>query len=175
MSLRKKLTGAALALGLTLTFGASAAMAQQPQGDSATQQQQGAPEGREFGRRKGRGMRGGFGALRALRELNLTDAQQQQVRAVVDRFVASIEPQREQLKQLREQGREGEPSADVQEKARALRQQIHQSEQNMRTEILSLLTAEQRTRFEQIEAERKARREGMRERRRKQMGEPEIR
>jgi len=160
MSLRKKLTGALVALGLTLTFGASAALAQQPQNDSATQQQ-GAPEGREFGRRKGRGMRRGFGTLRALRELNLTDAQQQQVRAVVDRFVASIEPQREQLKQLREQGRDGvEPSADVQEKARALRQQIHQSEQNMRTEILALLTAEQRTRLEQIEQERKARREG---------------
>ncbi len=174
MSLRKKLVGVAFALGLTLTFGAGAAIAQQPQGDSAGQQQQ-SPEGREFRRRKGRGMGGGFGTLRALRELNLTEAQQQQARIIMERFVASIEPQRAQLKQLREQGRDGEPSADVREKAKQLREQIHQSEQNMRTEILALLTQEQRTRLDQIEAERKARRDQMRERRRKQNGEPEIR
>ena len=120
-------------------------------------------------------MGGGFGTLRALRELNLTETQQQQARTIMERFVASIQPQREQLKQLREQGRDTEPSADVREKAKALREQIHQSEQNMRTEILAILTQEQRTRLEQIEAERKARRDQMRERRRNQGGEPEIR
>lgn len=167
MSLRKTLMSVGLALGLVIAFGA-AAFAQQPQGGDAQQQRQ---QGRE-GRRRGGPGGEGFGMMRGLRELNLTDAQQQQARAIFDRFNANIKPQREQLMQLREQYKDGNAPADAQERAKALRDQIHESEKAMRTELLGILTPEQRTKLEQVEKERKARREEMRQR--KEGGQPEI-
>jgi Spy/CpxP family protein refolding chaperone len=169
MALRKTLISAALALGLTLAFSAHA-FAQQPQsGDSQQQQQE-----RE-GRRRGgpRGERGaGFGMLRGLRELNLSDGQQQQARAIFERFAANIRPQREQLMQLREQSSAGNTAADTEERAKALRGQIRESEKAMRAELLTILTPEQRTQLEQTEKERKARRDQMRQRR--ESAQPEI-
>lgn len=164
--LRKTLTFAALALGVTLAFGANA-FAQQQGGDSQQQQQQ-----KREGRRRG-GPRGAdFGMMRGLRELNLTEAQQQQVRAVFDRFNASIKPQRDQLMALRDQFEAGNAPADAQERVKALRAQIHESSKSMRAEILSILTPEQRTKLEQTEKERKARRDEMRQRR--EGNQPEI-
>jgi Spy/CpxP family protein refolding chaperone len=171
MALRKTLTFAALALGLTLAFSAHA-FAQQPQPQSGDSQQQQQERG---GRRRGgpRGERGeGFGMLRGLRELNLSEAQQQQARAIFDRFAANIRPQREQLMQLREQSRAGNAAADTEERAKALRAQIHESEKAMRAELLTILTPEQRTQLEQTEKERKARRDEMRQRR--ESAQPEI-
>ena len=166
MSLRKTLTGVVLALGLVLSFGV-AAFAQQPQSGDAQQQRQ----GRE-GRRRG-GPRGeDFGMMRGLRELNLTEAQQQQARTIFERVNANIKPQREQLIQLREQYEAGNAPADAQERAKALRAQIHESAKAMRAELLGILTPEQRTKLEQIEKDRKARRDEMRQR--KEGGQPEI-
>lgn len=172
MALQKKLTGAAFALGLTLAFSmaVSAQQTQPPaQGDGAQQQQEmGRRKGRRMGEGgpRGRGIGEGFGVARSLRELNLSEAQQQQARNIIERFVAAIKPQREQLMQLREQSREGNAPPDIEERAKALRAQIHESEKTMRTEMLAILTAEQRTKLEQIETERKARRNEMRQRRR---------
>jgi Spy/CpxP family protein refolding chaperone len=164
MALRKFLTLTLMALGLTLAFSASV-FAQQP-GDLDSQEQR---QGREGKRRGGR--RGGPGfAMRGLRELNLSDAQRQQVRAILDRFAANIQPQREQLMQLREQKRAGNASAG--ERAKELRAQIHEYEKAMRVEIMGILTQEQRTKMEAMEQERKARRDQMRQRR--QSDQPEI-
>jgi Spy/CpxP family protein refolding chaperone len=168
MSLRKTLMGVGLALGLVISFGA-AAFAQQPQGSDAQQQRQ---QGRE-GRRRG-GPRGGegFGMMRGLRELNLSDAQQQQARAIFERFNASTKPQREQLMQLREQFEAGNAPANAQERVKALREQIHESAKAMNAELLGILTPEQRAKFEQMQKERKARRDEMRQR--KEGEQPEI-
>src|SRR4051794_18766830 len=111
MSLRKTLMGVGLALGLVISFGA-AAFAQQPQGGEAQQQQR--QQGREGRRRGGPGGGEGFGMMRGLRDLNLSDAQQQQARAIFERFNASTKPQREQLMQLREQFEAGNAPADAQ-------------------------------------------------------------
>lgn len=166
MALRKNLMGVGLALGLVLICGA-AAFAQQPQGQE-TQRQQG-----ERGERRRGGPRGeGFGMMRGLRELNLSDAQQQQARAIFERFAANIKPQREQLMQLREQYKDGNAPADAEQKAKALREQIHASEKAMQTELLGILTPEQRTQFEQMQKDRKAKRDEMRKRR--EGGQPEI-
>jgi Spy/CpxP family protein refolding chaperone len=100
-----------------------------------------------------------------LRELNLTDAQKEQVRAIFDRFAASVRPQREQLMQLREQKKAGNAPADAEERAKALRSQIHDAEKAAHAELLTILTPEQRARLDEMEKERKARRDEMRKRR----------
>ena len=104
--------------------------------------------------------------LHVLRQLDLTEAQQQQARAIVENHLAAIKPQREELLKLREQSKEGTNETDVQSRAQALRAQIHESAQNMRSQLLALLTPDQRARLDQMEMEHKARREQMRERRR---------
>jgi Spy/CpxP family protein refolding chaperone len=158
MALRKTLTFIVLALGLTLAFAASA-FAQRPQQDGVAQPQQ----QRE---REGRRRRGGPGfGLRGLRELNLSDAQREQARAIFERFAVSMRPQREQLMQLREQRRDGNATADVEARAKELRAQIHESEKAMRAELMSILTQEQRTKLEAVQKERKERRDERRQRR----------
>jgi Spy/CpxP family protein refolding chaperone len=169
MALRKTLTFAGFALGLTLACNA-VGFAQQPQtpGDQDSQQERG-----RGGRRRGGPRGGGFGMMRALRDLNLSEAQRQQARAIVDRYAASTKAQRDQLMQLREQYRDGDTPADVKERAKALREQLHQSEKAMRTELLSILTPEQRAALEQKEQERKSRRDEWRKR--KENNQPETR
>jgi Spy/CpxP family protein refolding chaperone len=159
MALRKTLTLAALALGLTVAFSASVFAQQQGGGGAGAQQQE------RGGRRRGGPGGPGFGMGRGLRELNLTDAQKEQARAIFDRFAANIKPQREQLMQLREQKKAGNTPADAEERAKALRSQIHESEKAMRAELLTILTPEQRTKLDEMEKERKARRDEMRKNR----------
>jgi Spy/CpxP family protein refolding chaperone len=160
MSLYGKLKGACLGLVIALACGTGAAFAQQ----SATPQQEDGQMRREGlrGERGGkRGDRHMAGMMRLLREVNLTDAQDLQVRAALERFAESTKPQREAFRQLHEQGDEqqGAPSAETREQARRLRGELREAMQRTRTEILAILTPEQRTKFEQLEQERKARHE----------------
>lgn len=153
MSLQRKLTGASLTLGLIFTF-CAAAFAQQsmpPQQDGNSQQQ---PMGRGRGMRPRPGKRGHGGVLRLMSQLNLTDAQQQQLRAIEERFEASIKPQREEMQRLVESA---SPSADTETRAQALRAEMGKAIRGMRAEMLTVLTPEQRTQLEQLVKERKAR------------------
>jgi Spy/CpxP family protein refolding chaperone len=161
MSLRKKLTGASLALGLIFTFSA-AIFAQQPVQEDNGQQQR---EGRMGRRREGPGKGGHGGVLRLMSQLNLTDAQQQQLRAIQERFEASTKTQREELRKLHESNQGGTLSADTQARVEALRTEMNQAMKTTRAEMLAVLTADQRTQFEQLVKERKARHEEMRGRR----------
>jgi Spy/CpxP family protein refolding chaperone len=162
MVLKIKLTGIALSLGFLVV--SAPVFAQQPQapapGDGGEQQQS------ERGPRQRRRGPGDMHMLRQLGELQLTEAQQQQARAIIENHLAAIKPQREELLKLREQPKEGANETDVQSRAQALRAQIHESAQNMRSQLLALLTPDQRAKLDQMEMEHKARREQMRERRR---------
>lgn len=164
MSLRKNLNIAGLVLGLVFTCGAAAfaQQTQQPRGDASTQQEPMGRMGRRGGMRGGGGM---HGMGRLLQELNLTDAQKQQAHAIFERYGASSQTQREELRQLMQKRQEGTLTADDELRARTLRKELHDSMQNMRTELGGILTPEQRARLEQTEKERKARREEMRQRR----------
>jgi Spy/CpxP family protein refolding chaperone len=114
-----------------------------------------------------RGRRGGDMAfMRILRELNLTAAQAAQARTIAENHMAAIKPQREELFKLREQREQGADQADVSARAKELREQIQESTKNMRAQLLAILTAEQRAKFDQMEKEFKARRDEMRERHR---------
>jgi protein CpxP len=159
MSLRRKLNVTGLTLGRIFALSA-VAFAQQSapiQQDNGQQQQQG--WGRERGgRRHGMGKRGPGGMRRLVSQLNLTDAQRQQMRAIEERFEASTKSQREEMRRLHE-STQGQPNADTQARFQALRSEMDQAMRGLHQEMLSVLTAEQRTQLEQLMKERKARHE----------------
>ncbi len=158
MSLRRKLIGISMTIGLIFALSA-VAFAQQPtlapQDNGQQQEGQGRRRGGGVGRRS-MGKKGHGGMQRLMNQLNLTDAQQQQLRAIQDRFEASTKTQREEMRRLRE-STQGEPSAETQARFQALRAEIGQAMKGQRQEMLNLLTPEQRTQLEQLVQERKAR------------------
>lgn len=163
MSLYGKLKGVCLGLIITLACTAAAFAQQtgtaQQDGERGNMQREGR-RGRPGHRRNHKMM----GMMRALRELNLTDAQQLQARAIIERFAQSTQPQREALRELHGQYEQGAPSAERQERAKQLRGEIRNAMQSARGEIVAILTPEQRTQFEQMELERKSRHEQRRKR-----------
>ena len=122
------------------------------------------PSARRHGR-MGRHARRGH-----MQELNLTEEQRQQQRAILQRQLGNTRAQREELFQLSEKRIAGTFTAEDGARARALREEVHNSMKSIRSEMESVLTAEQRARLEQLKTERKARREEMRERRREIRG-----
>jgi Spy/CpxP family protein refolding chaperone len=98
-------------------------------------------------------------------ELNLSDEQRQQHGAIVQRHLESIKAQREELLKLREKKAQGIFTAEDGARAKALRQEIHNSRQGADTEIEAILTPEQRAKLEQFKTERKARHDEMQKRR----------
>lgn len=163
MSLYMKLRGVCLGLMLAVAcagvaYGQEAGRAEQERGAGRTER-----EGRRGPRVGGRDHKM-MGMMRTLRELNLTEAQQQQVRAIFERFAETTKPQREALMQLREQRAEGATDEQVAERAKQLRGEIRAAMQSARAEVSGILTPEQRTRLEQIEQERKARHDERRKR-----------
>jgi Spy/CpxP family protein refolding chaperone len=168
MSLRRKLTGASLWLGLIFALSV-ATYAQQPVQQEGNGQQQ--REGR-MGRRPGEpGKRGHGGVIRLMSQLNLTDAQQQQLRIIQQRFETSTKTQREELRKLHESNEGSAPSADTQTRMQALRAEVEQAMRSTHEEMISVLTAEQRTQLEQLIKEQKARRKEMRKGRPSQQNE----
>ena len=163
MSFKKNSAGIA---GIILTFG-MIALAQQAQTptttpDAALKQER--LERREKRRERLDGMRGndreGFG-LRGpghlVKELNLSEAQRQQIHAITQRRLESTKTQREELSKLRDKRMAGTFSADDEARAKTLRQEIRATMEGIRTETAGVLTAEQKARLEELQKERKAR------------------
>ena len=143
----------------------SAAAYSQPATDTQQENKPSVQEGRREGRRR-HGKMGGLGSMRLMRELDLTEAQREQQQAIVQRYVGNTRAQREELFKLRQKRIAGTFAAEDETRARVLRDEIHSSMENIRSEMQSVLTAEQRVRLEQLESARKARHEQTRERRR---------
>ena len=164
MSLRNKLMGAGMTALLSL---GAAVFAQQPQDPPINRGnrpdrigRRGGPEGRDNMRgRERHGMRG------ALRELDLTEAQKEQVRAAFQRNMEGTKAQREELRRLGEKRRQGTLTPEEQARARSLHEEISKSMRNSHSDLFAILTPEQKTRLEEIKKERKARHKEMRERR----------
>lgn len=121
-------------------------------------------EGPDAGRRHGR--MGRHRRIGGFRELNLTEEQRQQQRAILQRQLSNTKAQREELFNLREKRIAGTFAPEDEARARALREEIRNSMMSMRSEIENILTAEQRLKLEQMKTEHKGRRGQMRERRR---------
>ncbi len=148
-------------LGILLAFGTTA-IAQQTQTPPSTaterplheRSERFARRGERKGGRERMGHRGGLGHL--IRELNLTEAQREQARAIMQRRLAGTKAQREELFNLREKRIAGTFSADDEARAKALRQEMRASMEGIHSEMEGLLTAEQKARLEQLKQQRKA-------------------
>jgi periplasmic protein CpxP/Spy len=159
---RKSLFGV---LGIILAFG-MVVLAQQPLPQTPAtapdgtfrrdETQRPKRHGDRMGRHRGMGRRGG-GLAHLLRELNLTDEQRQQSRAIMQRRLESTKSQREELFQLREKRIAGTLTAEDGARAKALHQELSASMEGVRTEMEGVLTAEQKARLEELKKERKER------------------
>jgi len=165
---RTKITLAVLALAL-VTASAAGAQTQQPQ--SPTQNPTpGADAQRRFGRGHERRGMGRFGRapLAGLRELNLSDEQQKQVRAIMERNVNNTKALREELRTLGQKRFEGTLTPEEQARAKDLHQQMAQSMKSAMTEVQGILTAEQKAKLEEFRQER-----GPKDGRRGRFGRPD--
>ena len=150
-----KATIAGLIFGLA--FGA-VAFAQQPspQTQSPTP---GAQRRQGFGqmaRRRAMRRQAMMGGFRVLRQLNLTDAQQQQARTIIQGNFASTKATRQELAQLRSQWRAGTLTPEGLARAKELRKQLQASRQGVRTQLAGILTPDQKAKLEEIIKTRKA-------------------
>jgi periplasmic protein CpxP/Spy len=165
MSLRNRLTGAGLTLGLLVTFSLPVLAQSTTTTQEEGSQQQTERTGKKRWHRREHGMRGG--GMRMFRELDLSDAQKQQASAIFERYKESTKAQREEMRQLHQQKRTATGAVDTQAQARAeaLRTELRETHKRMQDELLTILTPDQRAKWEQIKAERKARHEEKRARR----------
>lgn len=115
-------------------------------------------EKRREGRREHMKMRGHRGPG-FMRDLNLSDAQREQVRAISQRRLEATKGQREELFKMREKRIAGTFDAADEARVKALRQEMRLAMEGIRGETEAVLTAEQKTRLEQLKTERKARHE----------------
>lgn len=173
--MKNALTRAGLTLGLVAGLTASSVFAQQsppPTQDDARPGHHDM-EGRKgrMGRGHGeRGRRGGHRFGRLVRELNLTDAQREQLRAAGERNAEEFRTRRQEMRQLLDARRDGATlTPEQQARVQALRTEFQASAARMENELLAILTPEQRTQLEQLRQQRKERRQEwrgkMRERR----------
>lgn len=121
-----------------------------------------APHGKGMGGKRGRhGME--FGQFMAAK-LNLTDAQQQQIKDLNKAFRETNKPVFENARELRKQFHEARRDNDtakmesLKATMEASREQMKQLRDAHETQILSVLTPEQRTQWEAMKAEREQRR-----------------
>ncbi|MBV9957473.1 MAG: hypothetical protein JO360_03595 [Acidobacteria bacterium] len=146
MSFRRIITGLVLSLGLIAACGIAAYAQVEGQG-------------------KGERHHDRVPLWRIIQQLNLTDAQEQQARAVVEKFQTNIEAQRQALTDLHRQKEQGTLSDDQRAQAQTLRGQIDEARKLMQTDLFAILTPEQRTQYQELETRWKTRRDEMRTRR----------
>ena len=99
-----------------------------------------------------------MGGFRALRQLNLTDAQKQQARTIIQSNLANpnTKAAREELAKLRSQRREGTLTPEGMARAKELRKQFHESRQDVRNQLAGILTPEQKAKLEEMIKTRRA-------------------
>ena len=175
MSLKRKLITAATSAFAVVAFSTTFASAQDTntnQENNTTQKQETREGrgGRGFGRRGGKGMHGGGKMmLRGLGQLNLSDAQREQIRGISESFKTSTQIQREELRSLGMKKRDGIITTDEQARFKEIRTQLKASGEQMRNSVLAVLTVEQRTQLEQMKEEMKRRKMERRQNRQNQI------
>lgn len=152
MFLRTTLTVSAIILSLGACSASALAQQPQPTTPGASAQQ---PESARLARR-GMRRRARFGRQRALAQINLTDAQKQQVRTIIQAQAQNTSTQREELRQLMQQWRTGTLTPEGQTRARELRQQLMESRRGVHAQMLNLLTPEQKAKLEEMREQRRA-------------------
>lgn len=167
MKLRSKLVS--LAAGAVLVTGFAGAAAAQTTDDG------GKKEGQRYERRGGkdgfgkgmrgkggmRGMRGG--AMRGLRGIDLTDAQKEQIRGIMQANRPD-ESVREEMRTIMQARRDGTITEDQKQRAEQLRAQARQRAELVKTQVEAVLTPEQKQQIEQNRLERQQRMQERRQR-----------
>jgi Spy/CpxP family protein refolding chaperone len=153
----RNLSFALVTIILTIAFSMSVAAQ-----DSGTGQQTAPPRegGHRGGPGGGRGDREGAGMMRMLADLNLTDAQKQQVHGILKSSNETNRPKQEEISRLRQQSEQGSLSADDQAKLKQLQAEVHAARQKTHEDIVAVLTPEQQAKLKEIEQQRKANRPG---------------
>jgi Spy/CpxP family protein refolding chaperone len=149
---KKMLKGATLGLSALLLMGG--AMFAQEQAQPAPGAD--APQGRQFGRGGKMGRQGRHGRHqlgRVFRELNLTDAQKEQLKALRQQSA----PQREEARKLMQQKRAGTLDANGQARLEQLKAQAKATKEANRAAFLAILTPEQKAQIEQFKQRAKDR------------------
>lgn len=96
------------------------------------------------------------GILGVLRQLNLTDAQKQQARSIVQAAAQSTKAQRQELRPLTRQWRQGTLTAEGLVRANELHKQLIDARKSVRTQLAGILTPEQKAKLEEIIKTRRA-------------------
>ena len=135
---------------------------------------QGTGQGTRTERRGGRGEHKGhgWGGMRrggggAFRQLNLTEDQKAKMKQIRETFAEQNKPLREQLRAKRQELRQASEGGTFNEalatqkltEMASLEAKLMGGQHKLHQEMLSVLTAEQKTQLEQSKAQRKARRE----------------
>jgi Spy/CpxP family protein refolding chaperone len=98
------------------------------------------------------------GIARGFHQLNLTDQQRQQMRSIMQSQAQSTQTQRRELRQLAQKHRTA-PLTDAETaRAKELRQQLMQSRQGVHTQMLAVLTPEQKAKLDEMVKNRRANR-----------------
>ncbi len=148
-----KVMGASLITILSLS--GAVVVAQETQtGTASAGAQQPRNRAERFERRRMRRLQRGHG----LGELNLTDQQKEQARAIRRANFENNKAQRQELVQLREKWSAGTLSDADKARAKELRAQLRESRQSARTQMASLLTTEQKTKLDEMIKNRRERR-----------------
>jgi Spy/CpxP family protein refolding chaperone len=158
MFLRMKLSVAALAVSLS-AFG-GVALAQQTQTQTQPSAQNPAAGEQQLRRagvaRRTMQRRARQPMLRGLRQLNLTDQQKQQARSIRQTSLESNKAQRQELRQLTQQWRQGTLSPEGLARANELRKQFRAGREAMRGQLTGILTPEQKAKLEEMIKTRRA-------------------
>jgi Spy/CpxP family protein refolding chaperone len=172
MSYKQKIVSVVATGFAVVSFSALGAMAQtgttaQPQDNNNTQRQERREHRRGgFGKHDGEGRggkhRGGKMGMRELRELNLTDAQKQQIRDLMQANHNQNPQDMQEFRQLVQAKRDGTITPEQTERLKTFKQQMRQNSDQTHQQILAILTSEQRAQLEQLKEQR---REQMKQRR----------
>jgi Spy/CpxP family protein refolding chaperone len=151
MSVTHKVLGAALIFGMGAT-----ALAQQPQPNKSGPGAQQQERQQRRGKMERRGVRGGgeMRGLAMLGQLNLSDQQKQQAREIFQTNAQNTQAQRQELRQLTQQWRQGTLTAEGLERTKQLRTQLTENRKGLMTQLSTILTAEQKAKLDELQMRR---------------------
>jgi protein CpxP len=153
----KFLSGLTLAVAVG-AFGTMASAQDTPQKDQTQKQEK--PEGRRGMHKMGEFGQGGEhrGGMFGLRSLDLTDAQKQQIKAIMETNRPD-QATMDEMRTLSQAKRDGSITADQQARLTQLRTDMRTHRELVHQQVLAILTPEQKQQLEQKQQEMKARRE----------------
>jgi periplasmic protein CpxP/Spy len=130
-----------------------------------TDNQDSVKQERGQGKRGGEGKHGRHGKdkmMRGLHQLNLSDAQKEQMKSLKEQSKLQFQPLREEMKTLSSKKYDGIITNEEQSRLKELKAQMRENGKKMHEEMMSILTPEQKTQFEQMKTEKRGK---MKERR----------